>query len=86
MPKYYFDVLLDTGLTIDNIGTDLASAAAAEREATALLVELARYKHRSSNSSDIEVIVRSENDEPLLAGKLSVAVEPFPGHHKTHID
>jgi hypothetical protein len=86
MPKYYFDVLLGAGLTIDDIGTDLASAAAAEKEATTLLVELARDKHRRGNSSDIEIIVRSENDEPLLAGKISVAVERLPGHPKTQID
>ena len=79
-------MLLDTGSTIDNIGTDLASAAAAEEEATALLAELSRDKHRGGNSSNIEVIVRGENDEPLLAGKLSVAVEPLPRHTKTQID
>jgi hypothetical protein len=67
MPKYYFDVLFDTGLTIDNFGTDLPSTAAAEREATTLLVELSYDKHRGGASSNIEVIVRSENDDPLLA-------------------
>jgi hypothetical protein len=86
MPRYYFDVLLDTGLTIDHIGTDLPDMTTAGREASGLLVDLAREQHRDGRSSNISVTVRSEDNTPCLAGTISVEMKTLPECSETQAD
>jgi hypothetical protein len=69
---YYFDVLSDTGLSIDDVGSDLPNKAAVEKEAKAVILELARDRDCAGGSSYVLLNVRNEDGASVCTGKVKV--------------
>jgi hypothetical protein len=86
MPKYYFDVRSDAGLSVDKIGTEFTGAKDVGEEIRELLVELLRSHYLDGGSGDVSVTVRDENSTPIFAGTISVDVKPVGEQPKAQSD
>jgi len=72
MPMYYFDVLMDIGLSIDRVGSELPDGAAVKKEGKALMLEVARDRDRAGGSGNVRLNVRDGEDASVCTGKVEV--------------
>ncbi len=71
MSRYYFDLHNGEGPTRDEIGIDLPSRNQVSKEASRILLDLARDEISVVDRAVITVTVRSENGEPISVANLT---------------
>ena len=86
MPRFYFDLLLGSDFSRDEVGYEIDSLHAAEIEAMRTAAELTRdrlLKMQSATPDDIRIEVTDEHRQPVLTVTVSIQVEragPMPPH------
>jgi hypothetical protein len=71
MPVYFFDITQDGRPSIDTEGTDLPDLEAAMKEATEAMAEMAKDAIPGRFARQVTMIVRTEDNVPLLQLDLS---------------
>jgi hypothetical protein len=74
MPRFYFDVREEDGVTSDVVGVELESLEAAEREAIRMVTGIGYESLSKDRSSEIEVQVKDNEGFLLLTVTISVVV------------
>jgi hypothetical protein len=74
MPRFYFDVREEDGVTSDEVGVELESVEAAEREAIRMVTGIGHESLSKDRSSEIEVQVKDNEGFLLLTVTISVVV------------
>ena len=74
MPRFYFDVREEDGVTSDEVGVELESLEAAEREAIRMVTGIGHESLSKDRSSEIEVQVKDNEGFLLLTVTISVVV------------
>jgi hypothetical protein len=74
MPHFYFDVREEDGATPDEVGVELESVEAAEREAIRMVTGIGHESLSKDRSSEIEVQVKDNEGFLLLTVTISVVV------------
>jgi hypothetical protein len=77
MPRYYFDIRDGEHVQKDNEGTVLPGPANARVQAVRMLPDLAGDEMLNWDQREVVIEVKDENGRPLLAVRLSLAVETF---------
>jgi hypothetical protein len=77
MPRFYFDIDDGAALMRDSQGSDLIDIAAAEREATETLVQLAGDVFRSKPQGELAMAIRDETGIALRSVRLTITVEEY---------
>jgi hypothetical protein len=73
MPRFYFDVREDR-VTPDEVGVELESLEAAEREAIRMVIGIGHESLSKDRPSEIEVQVKDKEGFLLLTATISVVV------------
>jgi hypothetical protein len=79
MPRYFFDVDDGASFSRDKQGLELGSTDEAQHEAVKALPGIARDALPDGTRREFAVLVRDENEQPILIAKLSLAVESLIG-------
>ena len=74
MPRFYFDVREEDGVTSDEVGVELESVEAAEREAIRMVTGIGHESLSKDRSSEIEMQVKDKEGFLLLTVTISVVV------------
>jgi len=74
MPRFYFDVREEDGVTSDEVGVELESLEAAERAAIRMVIGIGHESLSKDRSSEIEVQVKDNEGFLLLTVTISVVV------------
>jgi hypothetical protein len=74
MPRFYFDVREEDGVTSDEVGVELESLEAAERAAIRMVTGIGHESLSKDRSSEIEVQVKDNEGFLLLTVTISVVV------------
>jgi hypothetical protein len=74
MPRFYFDVREEDGVTSDEVGVELESLEAAEREAIRMVIGIGHESLSKDRPSEIEVQVKDKEGFLLLTVTISVVV------------
>ena len=70
MPEYHFDVNENGALTVDDTGLSLEGVAAAQREATLALCELAVETLPGTSHGELSIDVRLKNGTRVLTARI----------------
>jgi hypothetical protein len=74
MPRFYFDVREEDRVTPEEVGVELESLEAAEREAIRMVTGIGHESLSKDRSSEIEVQVKDKEGFLLLTVTISVVV------------
>ena len=74
MPRFYFDVREEDRVTPDEVGVELESLEAAEREAIRMVTGIGHESLSKDRSSEIEMQVKDKEGFLLLTVTISVVV------------
>jgi hypothetical protein len=74
MPRFYFDVREEDRVTPDEVGVELESLEAAEREAIRMVTGIGHESLSKDRSSEIEVQVKDKEGFLLLTVTISLVV------------
>lgn len=75
MSRFFFDTHLDETIAIDEEGTTLPDAAAAEREGREAASDIAQELFRNGRTQSVTVSVRDEAGARIAACRVSVHVD-----------
>lgn len=66
MPRYFFDVLDEEGIFIDDVGIELPDMDAATKEARRTLADMVRDALRAQSHESLSISIRDGADGPVI--------------------